>query len=535
MSSRSISRSSVAGPKRHANCIGATMRKTMRAIMRVQTPASMLASPNNTADSNIDRGSGGMAQATAAPARPQLSVQSSSADANKQADPGMDPRSRLPREELEALDKPIINRWYIAKIVLRVLSTCFAVAMVPLQLNRNPVFWLYPDIWSFVNDIIQYVLAAVIMTWNTAEFITMCCRKGRGIPAKAHIFLDAFIFLFGSASLGYQIFLYFLYPYTLPKYYYAAIALTALSSLFHFILSIRSCIDNAFMGSTPRIMYLITGEPVVVLPGRRAPRPTYEADTRDVEMNDQSFAAFQSTTQTALPSLRTDVESAARAMTTTLPPNTSESLSRSQPVLPTLDTEVDCGAAPPWTPSSHAATADSLSPETVAAATTLASDGFRDYISPVASGMPAGQNVSPVSSPPASPAAVAPGRRQIYNNDNNGSRPRRKPVPRRNGTHYADPWGAPGPEYEPDEAEKLRAERGERQAQWMSLESMGLRGGMSGAKQRLGSAEEPKSHERVGSDADLAKLPPVPSQPDSSQVADSDAFVAGSSIGQRPA
>lgn len=289
------------------------------------------------------------------------------------------------------------------------------------------------------------------------------------------------------------------------------------------------------MGSTPRIMYLITGEPVVVLPGRRAPRPTYEADTRDVEMNDQSFAAFQSTTQTALPSLRTDVESAARAMTTTLPPNTSESLSRSQPVLPTLDTEVDCGAAPPWTPSSHAATVDSLSPETVAAATTLASDGFRDYISPVASGMPAGQNVSPVSSPPASPAAVAPGRRQIYNNDNNGSRPRRKPVPRRNGTHYADPWGAPGPEYEPDEAEKLRAERGERQAQWMSLESMGLRGGMSGAKQRLGSAEEPKSHERVGSDADLAKLPPVPSQPDSSQVADSDAFVAGSSIGQRPA
>lgn len=131
--------------------------------MRVQTPASMLASPNNTADSNIDRGSGGMAQATAAPARPQLSVQSSSADANKQADPGMDPRSRLPREELEALDKPIINRWYIAKIVLRVLSTCFAVAMVPLQLNRNPVFWLYPDIWSFVNDIIQYVLVSVIV------------------------------------------------------------------------------------------------------------------------------------------------------------------------------------------------------------------------------------------------------------------------------------------------------------------------------------------------------------------------------------
>ncbi|TLD25202.1 hypothetical protein PspLS_05934 [Pyricularia sp. CBS 133598] len=479
------------------------MRKTMRAIMRVRTPDSVLPSLENTAGSNTDREFSSLAPAAAATTtRPQLSAQSFSADANKQTDPGMDPRSRLPREELEALDKPIINRWYIAKVVLRVSTTLCAVAMVPIQIYRQPwMWWLKPDIWEFVNDMIHYVLAAMIMGWNTAEFITMCFRKGRGIPPKAHIFVDAFIFLLGSTGLG----------------------------LFHFILSIRGCIDNSFMGSTPRIMYLITGEPVVVLPGRRAPRPTHGADTRDVEMNDRSSAAFQSTIQTALPPLSTEVESAERATAPILPPNTAGS-STSQHVLPTLTTEVDRGAAPPWTPSPHVATADAPSLETTAAATALAADGFRDYASPVTAGMPAGQNMSPAPSPSASPAAVTPGRRERYNNGTNGSRPRRKPVPRRNGTHYADPWGAPGPDYEPDEAEKLRAERGERQAQWMSLEGMGPRGGVSGTKQRLASGDEPRSHERVGSDADIIKLPSLPSQQDSSLTADADTTVAESRI-----
>ncbi|KAI6258901.1 hypothetical protein MCOR27_006433 [Pyricularia oryzae] len=497
------------------------MRKTMRAIMGARATAPVLPSSENTAVSDMARGFSSLAPAAATPTRPQLSTQSSSADASKQTDPGMDPRSRLPREELEALDKPVINGWYIAKVVLRVSTTGFAVTMVPVQINRQP--WMsisYPDIWSFINDVLQYVLAAVIMSWNSAEFITMCFRKGRGISAKAHIFLDAFIFLLALAAVGYQIFILFLHNYADLAYYQAAIPLTALSSLFHFILSIRGCIDNAFMGSTPRIMYLITGEPVVVLPGRRAPRPTHEADTRDVEMNVRSSAAFQSTTQTAMTPLSPDVESAQRAISPTLPPNTANSPSTSHPVLPTLNTEMDRGDAPPWTPSPHVATADASSPETMAVATALAADGFRDHASPVTVGMPAGRNMSPVSSPSTSPAAATPGRRQRHKISTDGSRPRRKPVPRRKGTHYADPWGAPGPDYEPDEAEKLRAERGERQAQWMSLEGMGVGSGVSAARQRLGSVEEPKSHERAGSDADRTKLPPVPSQRDSSQAAD---------------
>lgn len=45
--------------------------------------------------------------------------------------------------------------------------------------------------------------------------------------------------------------------------------------------------------------------------------------------------------------------------------------------------------------------------------------------------------------------------------------PPRKPVGGSKGTHYAIPW--PGPDYEPDEAERARAARGESQAQWMTL------------------------------------------------------------------
>ncbi|TLS25783.1 hypothetical protein PpBr36_07263 [Pyricularia pennisetigena] len=507
------------------------MRNTMRAITRLQTPAPVLPSPENAAGNNTDLRCSSLAPATTTLTRPQLSARLSTADANKQTDPGMDPRSRLPREELEALDKPIIDRWYIAKVVMRVSTTCFAAAMVPVQIYRQPsMSILYPDIWSFINDIIQYVLAAAIMSWNSAEFITMCCRKGRGIPAKAHIFLDAFIFLLGLTAVGYQIFILFLHNYGSYEYYQAAMPLTALSSLFHFTLSIRGCVDNAFPGSTPRIMYLITGEPVVVLPGRRAPRPTHAADARDVEMNNQGSAAFQRMTQTALPPLSTDAGSVRTATAPISSPNTSDSPSRSQPVLPTLNTEVNRRAAPPWTPRPHVATADALSPDTMAPATALTADGFRDYTSPIAAGMPAGQNISPVQSPSASPAAATPGRHQRYNSGTDGGRPRRKPVPRRKGTHYADPWGASGPEYEPDEAERLRAERGERQAQWMSLEGMGPRGGVSGAKKRPGSVEEPKSHERAGSDADLTKMSRLPSQHSSSQAAVSDTVVTESSI-----
>lgn len=67
------------------------------------------------------------------------------------------------------------------------------------------------------------------MSWNSAEFITMCFRKGRGISAKAHIFLDAFIFLLALAAVGYQIFILFLHNYADLAYYQAAIPLTALS------------------------------------------------------------------------------------------------------------------------------------------------------------------------------------------------------------------------------------------------------------------------------------------------------------------
>ena len=63
--------------------------------------------------------------------------------------------------------------------------------------------------------------------------------------------------------------------------------------------------------------------------------------------------------------------------------------------------------------------------------------------------------------------------------------PPRKPVAGATvGTHYASPW--PGPDYEPDEAERARAARGEGQAQWMTVQPKGVDHEKDRARRRAG-------------------------------------------------
>ncbi len=73
---------------------------------------------------------------------------------------------------------------------------------------------------------------------------------------------------------------------------------------------------------------------------------------------------------------------------------------------------------------------------------------------------------------PSSPHHLTTARRSINEPFRQGVPPRKPVAGAPVGTHYATPW--PSTDYQPDEAERARAVRGERQAQWMTLHGMVL-------------------------------------------------------------
>ena len=40
------------------------------------------------------------------------------------------------------------------------------------------------------------------MTWDIIEFVTICSRRGRGLPPKIHVWADSFIFIGAAAGTG---------------------------------------------------------------------------------------------------------------------------------------------------------------------------------------------------------------------------------------------------------------------------------------------------------------------------------------------
>ncbi|KAL0465995.1 hypothetical protein QR685DRAFT_114607 [Neurospora intermedia] len=91
--------------------------------------------------------------------------------------------------------------WFIFSIIIRAIST--AVAIIAWSLNMA-VFVESRPYWGGVPGrmIAVLVVAPVIITWNTAEFIAICIRKSSGIPAVYHVGADGILFVGVAITTG---------------------------------------------------------------------------------------------------------------------------------------------------------------------------------------------------------------------------------------------------------------------------------------------------------------------------------------------
>ncbi|KAK3328539.1 hypothetical protein B0T19DRAFT_424872 [Cercophora scortea] len=289
------------------------------------------------------------------------------------------------------------------------------------------------------------VVAPIAVAWDSIEFISIFTRLGEGISPQIHVWVDgvlclgmvcAIILLLTDVILGDVIFswnIHYDYSENLNK----AIGLVAVLFIFLILHSslvlqymCRNRIKRGKKRTTPRIMYLPTGEAVVV-----TNRPV------DLGLKVQQQPA--------------DVP---RRLQRTAPnPNVRLMLNSFQPPPPRISTQsAPCPGA-------------AASQPTLAISPTVAR-------APITAPMlsPAAQSTIPV------PVHVAQG--DEFDEPFRQGVPPRKPVAgAKVGTHYAAPW--PGPDHRPNEAERARAARGEAQAQWVSLHGMHL-GGQGGSSMK---------------------------------------------------
>ncbi|KAK1756971.1 hypothetical protein QBC47DRAFT_173955 [Echria macrotheca] len=272
------------------------------------------------------------------------------------------------------------------RIVLRTLSfTCsVAVLILALRVVISPGY--YYSVQAFTSP--PLAVAPTIAICDAAEFITLCVFRGSGISLRIHVWTDG-VFVFATAtSIAFMVMgvmgLLGDAPFIIGI---ATTSLLFLVMLIHSVLLLlyfRTRRGREKYNTTPRVMYLPTGQAVVVT---SQPLAIHRANSpQDTEL---------------------------------------AQLPKAQP-----------GARPLY----------------------------------VEEAAPSSQNH------PTSPSSPSPG-----HNNYAISEPFRQGVPPRKpvagalaGTHYAMPW--PGPEYQPDEAERIRAARGEKQAQWMTLH--GMKGGI---------------------------------------------------------
>ncbi len=294
------------------------------------------------------------------------------------------------------------------------------------------------------------------MAWDLIEFITICSRRGRGIPPKIHMWADSCIFIGTAAGTGivvvriigeavdssglwllkgqiitasFLVVLMSVYspssqpnPGTRPAFvrevYPADTSpLRILHSILLFLF-VCNCLERKERKDTkPRVMYLPTGEPVVVLPQPCTTKPASKQPAVLVSRMRRSTSA------PAQDVLEDEIIT---------PPS------------PVADEPVEHNALPP---------------------------------------QPEPEPQVPPAAPKPSPVEVE-GRTEPFRQ----GVPPRKPVPGTFvGTPYATPWLAP--EYEITEEERDRATRGESQAQWVSLYA----GGLSGPATRVTGANGEKS------------------------------------------
>ncbi|KAH7632527.1 hypothetical protein B0T09DRAFT_75705 [Sordaria sp. MPI-SDFR-AT-0083] len=98
--------------------------------------------------------------------------------------------------------KPSAHRtWFIFSIVIRAISTVVAIIAWGLNVAVFVESRLY---WGGVPDrmIAVFVVAPAIISWNTAEFITICVRKSSGIPSVYHAWVDGILFVGVATTTG---------------------------------------------------------------------------------------------------------------------------------------------------------------------------------------------------------------------------------------------------------------------------------------------------------------------------------------------
>jgi len=91
--------------------------------------------------------------------------------------------------------------WYNAKIVLGSLSLTTAVIILALggALANN-----FPSSdYAWYDLILGYCPAILAFGWQTAEFITLCVRRNRGIHPGAHVGLHLVIWLASAVAAGF--------------------------------------------------------------------------------------------------------------------------------------------------------------------------------------------------------------------------------------------------------------------------------------------------------------------------------------------
>ncbi|KAK4446843.1 hypothetical protein QBC34DRAFT_146047 [Podospora aff. communis PSN243] len=295
---------------------------------------------------------------------------------------------------------------YITILCFRILSTIFAFAtsvLVGIAMSWGWTFAAYERMLPSIT------VCPIITALNLANFITMAALSGKAIPPRFLVWADGLFALMLPITAALYIWkIYNFWPYlsyragVMDVVAAAGLLILMFTHWFLFLFYWCSGLSKAGKkrkgGTQPMIMYLTSGQPVVVTP---APiRPMMPPPVERVQ----------------LPTPHVQIH---------------------QPPQPAL------------------AGATQASPAGISPISPAVTDGFRE---------PFRQGVPP-----------------------------RKPVAGTNvGTHYASPW--PTPDYQPDEAEKARAARGERQAQWMTLHGMGLRGD---EKSGLGVGLGGMGHDRV--------------------------------------
>ncbi|EJT71627.1 hypothetical protein GGTG_10882 [Gaeumannomyces tritici R3-111a-1] len=380
--------------------------------------------------------------------------------------------SRIQRQDWSRLhvDGPQLDGWYITKIVLRSISCILMLTMIAMYLViivPQQTLISYNMYYNRLNaplvsgmHAVFGVFAFATLSWDLTEFVTMCCRRGYGITPKAHIGIELTLFFWGAGAVSLVAILgvvpvwysrYFSPPNSFGVEEVTSVAVIGgIIVIIRFILFVRNAVDRCGgRGLTPRIMYLQTGEPVVVMRRPYPPPPTMQEP--DIEMGDRT---------TAQPAAGAATLSAASTLVAS-PPRTS--------FWGVIGRKLKSNKAPlvaPTVPSSSPQPTSPVAPESAVASSPQQQPQEQIHQESEQPQPQAQQQRQHTRSPPTSPQQI----------------PRRRPVPTRGADSERSESYGPTPAYEPDEAERRRAERGEAQAQWMTLEDMGVRGPASGKR-----------------------------------------------------